>query len=208
MRNRRLFLGLLPLSILLGAFGLGAAACGSSSSGGSAGDCYDYTSFVGTTPTVSFKTQVLPIFQMSCALSTSCHGCDPTATPGCTTGGISPFLGTPTMDGSMSPAQIAAVISQVTGSATTQVSTVDPPAKVGNPDMKIVVPGSPQTSFMMYKLDGDPTATDPNMEVTCATLTCTADNSCGLAMPSGGPQLPSTDRDIIRRWIAQGAMNN
>jgi hypothetical protein len=208
MRNRRLLLGLLPLTILLGAFGLGSAACGSSSSG-SANDCYDYTTFTGSTPAVSFKTDVLPIFQASCALSTSCHGCDPTMTPGCTTGGISPFLGTPMADGTPTAMQIAAIISATVGKASTaQASTVDPSTMVGNPDMMIVAAGSPQTSFMMYKLDGDPNAADPTQEVTCATLTCTAGKTCGLAMPSGGPQLAQASRDTIRRWIAQGAMNN
>lgn len=208
MRNRRLLLGLLPLTIVLGAAGLGATACSSSSSG-SANDCYDYTTFVGTTPAVSFKTDVLPIFQTSCALATSCHGCDPTMTPGCTTGGISPFLGTPMSDGAPSAMQVAAIISATVGQpAAVQTSTVDPTTMVGNPGMMIVAAGSPQTSFMMYKLDGDPTATNPDDEVTCTTLACAAGNTCGQAMPSGGPQLPQASRDTIRRWIAQGAMNN
>ena len=208
MRNERLLLGLLPpVHLPRGARPRGAAC--SSSSGGSANDCYDYTSFDGTTPTVSFKTEVLPIFRNSCGISSVCHGCDPTMTPNCTTGGVSPFLGTPTMNGAMSPTQILAIITQTVGQpAAAQTSTVDPPAMVGDPDMKIVAKGDPQHSFMMYKLDGDPNAADATQEVTCATLTCVADKSCGLAMPSGGPQLASSDRDTIRRWIAQGATNN
>ena len=209
MRNKRLLPGLLLPSIVLGAFVLGAAACSSSAGGGAVNDCYDYTSFTGTTPAVSFKTQVVPIFQNSCALSTSCHGCDPTISSNCTTGGVNPFLGTPTMDGAMTATQIQAIITQTVGQpAALQTSTVNPLNMVGDPDTKIVAAGDPQHSFMMYKLDGNPAAADATQEVTCATLTCVDTKSCGLAMPSGGPQLPQADRDTIRRWIAQGAMNN
>jgi hypothetical protein len=79
---------------------------------------------------------------------------------------------------------------------------------VGNPDMKIIAAGDPAHSFMMYKLDGDPTAADMSAEVSCPTLTCAANKTCGGSMPSGGPQLMPMDRDIIRRWIAQGAKND
>ena len=212
MRKERLLLGLLPLSILLGAIGLVSAACSSSSgSGGTVNDCYDYTSFDGTTPAVSFQTQVLPIFRASCGLSSSCHGCDAMNEPGCTTGGFNPFLGVSSaaMPGPLSTAQMQAIIDQTVGkTASTQTSSVDPPAVVGDPDLKIIAASDPQHSFMMYKLDGDPNAADPNAQVSCVTLTCATSKGCGLAMPSGGPQLPQSERDTIRRWIAQGAKNN
>lgn len=206
MRNKRILL-LLPLSIAFGAFGALSAACGSSSGGGSnAGDCFDYSSFNGMSPTVSFSAQVEPIFRNSCGLSSSCHGCDPSSNPGCTSPGVPPFLGTPSMDGPMTTAQIMAMQTTTVGvTAMAQASSVDPPAQVGDPDLMIIKAGDPQHSFMMYKLDGDPNASDPNSEVSCSTLTCAGGKSCGLAMPSGGPQLSQDSRDTIRRWIAQGA---
>src|SRR5215213_3490050 len=69
-----------------GASGSGASgsagssgASGSAGSGGASGsapdpNCFDYSSFDATMPVVSFKDDVLPIFQRSCGISTSCHG--------------------------------------------------------------------------------------------------------------------------------------
>jgi hypothetical protein len=72
----------------------------------------------------------------------------------------------------------------------------------------IIAASAPQNSFMMYKLDGDPNLANMNNQVTCATLTCATAMTCGGSMPSCGPQLPQTQRDTIRRWIAQGAKND
>jgi hypothetical protein len=213
MRKPRLFLGILPLTFLLGAYGLGALGLGGCSSGGSSSnDCFDYSTFTASPTSVSFNGEVLPIFRTSCALSTSCHGCDPTMPggAGCTNGGISPFLGIGTSDGALTPAQVAAIFAQTVGQPAALQSSIIPggPAMVGNPDMKIIAAGDPQHSFMMYKLDGDPNASNLNAEVSCATLTCASTTSCGQSMPSGGPQLDAASLNTIRTWIAQGAMNN
>jgi len=213
MRHERILLPLLPLSLLLGAIGLVAAACGGSSSGGgggsAAGDCYDYTTFTGTTPVVTFSTDVLPIFRQSCGISSACHGCDAVNNPGCTTPGYQPFLGVSMADPTPTAAQIAAIFSTTVGKpALLQTSTIDPSSMVGNPDMSIVKAGDPANSFLTYKLDGAFPASPDNSEVTCSTLTCAAGMTCGGAMPSGGPNLASADRDTIRRWIAQGAKND
>jgi hypothetical protein len=211
MRPTRLTHALLPVSltVLAGAASLISSACGSSSSASSGGasDCYDYTGFVATTPTVTFSADVLPIFRNSCAISTACHGCDDTAMPGCTSSTYQPFLGTLQTDGVPSTAQVAAIIASLQAPASLQVSTIDS-SMVGNPTMQIVDPGKPASSFITYKLDGSFPTTPDDSEVTCSTLACAATNSCGGAMPSGGPALASTERDTIRRWIAQGALNN
>ncbi|HEY8039845.1 MAG TPA: hypothetical protein VIF15_08640, partial [Polyangiaceae bacterium] len=68
-------------------FCLGAVGCSSSSSGGAQPDsgdgndggveaCVPYVSTVDvTTPTVTFKKDVAPVFQMSCAIAgATCHG--------------------------------------------------------------------------------------------------------------------------------------
>ena len=54
----------------------GTASTGGSGGAGGAPDtaCFDYSGFDGMMPVVSFKSDVLPIFQQSCGVSASCHG--------------------------------------------------------------------------------------------------------------------------------------
>jgi hypothetical protein len=61
-----------------------------------------------------------------------------------------------------------------------------------------VASGKPDESFTMYKLDGN---------FDCAKLSC-VDNNCGSTMPQTSTLLDQDRRDIIRRWIAQGALDN
>lgn len=172
------------------------AAGGTAGTGGGTGgstaasDCFDYTSFDGTTPAVSFQTDVLPIFRGSCGLSMSCHG-NPSGT------GAQHFYGPKLSDPAPSAADLQAIFDQSVGQAS-----------VDEPSMKVIAAGDPAHSFLMYKLDGDPDAKDFNAQVSCAQLPCAATETCLESMPQGGPQLPADKRDVIRRWIAQGAMNN
>jgi hypothetical protein len=171
-------------------------ACGGSGSGGGNGggsavnDCFDYTSFDGTTPSVSFKTDVLPIFRNSCGLSDACHGSESGS-------GAQHFYGLANSKGDMTATQIQEIFDQAVGKDA-----------VDNPGMSIIAAGAPGNSFMMYKLDGDPNNSDLAAQVTCSKLSCASDKSCGEAMPQGGPALSADERNVIRRWIAQGAMNN
>jgi len=183
---------------------------GSSGTGGSSGgsDCFDYTGFDTTSPTVSFKSDVVPIFSQSCALSTACHSCDNQGTPGCTTGGYKPFLGIGSSDGTATSAQLAAILSATVGQpAALQVGTVDS-TPVGDPSLSIIEAGDPAKSFITYKLDATFLTEPTDGEVDCSTLACASTQTCGQAMPSGGPALAASERDTIRRWIAQGALNN
>ena len=193
--------------LLAGAFGLIAGACSSNSSTGTGGHagaatstgtgtgglspangCFDYTSFDGMTPTVTFKADVLPIFRQSCGLSASCHQAESPPLP------AEHFLGPSVSMPAPTAMQIQEILSGIVG-----VKSVD------EPDMDVVAPGDPAHSFMMYKLDGDPSNLDG---LTCSKLKCAANMTCLLSMPSGGPQLPADERDEIRRWIAQGAKND
>lgn len=80
--------------------------------------------------------------------------------------------------------------------------------------MPYVTRGDPSKSYLMHKLDGD----------LCVLKGCIPDNPlvlgtyamfvspppwCGGLEPyqAGGP-LDDTSRDLVRRWIAQGAKNN
>ncbi|MEZ4257846.1 MAG: hypothetical protein R3B36_02180 [Polyangiaceae bacterium] len=67
-----------------------------------------------------------------------------------------------------------------------------------NKSATYVVPGDPSKSFLMHKIDGDQCTLDSACEK----------GSCGDSMPLGNPLLPVSDRDVIRRWIAQGAKDD
>jgi hypothetical protein len=215
MRPVRLPVPFLPASILTASICLGLAtltACGGSggtgaggSGGGASDDCFDYTGFV-TTPAVSFSADVLPIFSNSCGISAVCHGC--TDSPTCTDSGIKPYLGPAVGSAAATPSQIATIFSEAVGQPSILQASLLDSSMVGNPGMMIIAPGDPAQSFMMYKLDGDPNATNPEAQVSCSTLKCAAGMTCGESMPSSGPQLPLASRNIIRRWIAQGAKND
>lgn len=61
--------------------------------------------------------------------------------------------------------------------------------------MPYVTPNDPDQSFLMHKLDGDTCVLDKQCE----------GGSCGDSMPDGNDLLPEATRDVVRRWIAQGA---
>jgi hypothetical protein len=190
---------LVSLILVLGSVGtlFFAGACssgggGATSDGGTsdgptsttdAGDagCQAYTSDADlTTPTVSFAGEILPVFQQSCGIAGStCHG-SPTV------------VGRPFLDYPDGGADAAAVLSGIVGQPSTE-----------NPQMDNVKAGDPANSFLMHKLDGD--------QCTLASA-CAKGNSpypdCGQSMPFSSPLLDPSQRDTIRRWIAQGANNN
>ena len=156
--------------------------------------CFDYTGFSAGAP-VSFKTDVLPILRRSCGISSSCHGSMNSGFPN------QPFLG-PSL--SSDPP----TVSDVAGIFTTLYAKSDE-----NPTMPRVAPGDPSNSFLMYKLDG---------QIECSKLACAKKTvcdkppcdggsvACGTGMPQSGVfiALPSSDRDLVRRWIKQGAVND
>jgi hypothetical protein len=71
--------------------------------------------------------------------------------------------------------------------------------------MNLVAAADPAQSFMMLKMDGCQDA---------AGLSCTPQpgavgtNACGDSMPQSSPILSRDERDLFRRWIAQGAQSN
>jgi hypothetical protein len=64
--------------------------------------------------------------------------------------------------------------------------------------MPYVTPSMYEESYLMHKLDADQCYYDEQ----CVGHLCLA------AMPNLGTTLPTGTRDIVRRWIFQGAMNN
>ncbi len=124
-----------------------------------------------TTPAISFRGDVTPIFRVSCGFTT-CHG-SPTSTR--------VFLGSDaTSDASVIRHGLVGVNSNAL------------------PTMPLVTAGDPKTSFLQHKIDGD----------ICALAAQCTDADCGSTMPEGKPLITVSDRDTIRRWIAQGAGDN
>ena len=161
------------------------SASSSASSGGACGlgadQCFDYSCFKGDAPAVSFKADVLPILRTSCGLSASCHGNE--AGPG-----AQHYLGPKNSDPAPSAEQIQKIFTQSVGQKTVVES-----------GMLNITPSDPAHSFFMYKLDG----------LACATLKCAPTSSCGALMPLGNTEpMDASKRDILRRWIAQGAKND
>lgn len=148
--------------------------CNGSCDGGSV--CKTYVVPPGTdltSPTVSLKNDVLPIFVQSCTFS-ACHGVMTGANNGV-------YLGEHT--GTTTTATV------VSGLAKTTLHLASTP---------YVTAGNPGQSFLMHKMDGDQCAFD---------MKCTS-GSCGTSMPQGDAVLPVATRDVVRRWIAQGAKDN
>jgi hypothetical protein len=63
--------------------------------------------------------------------------------------------------------------------------------------LQLVVAGDPTQSYLMHKMDGD----------SCALGGCDG-GLCSVSMPQGQGLLGTSSRDVIRRWIAQGALDN
>ena len=93
------------------------------------------------------------------------------------------FLGDQGLQGSDADAAYA----QIVGPMSHELST-----------MPYVTPNDPTRSFLMRKLDGDQCLFDAS---------CDPQLGCQANMPMGFAMSPD-QRDIIRRWILQGALNN
>ncbi|MCC6557428.1 MAG: hypothetical protein IT372_31140 [Polyangiaceae bacterium] len=104
-----------------------SAGCGddSGTGGGASGNCFDYGSFDGSSPAVTFSGDVGPILDQSCALSMSCHG-------GAGSAGR-PYIGS---DAAQLRAQNIAV----------------PSSRESR--MNLINPSDPAHSFLMHKIDG------------------------------------------------------
>ncbi len=154
--------------------------------------CVPYVGIGGAalqTPAVSFVQNVLPVFEHSCGLGSSCHGdpygsrvylgCDVNTESDCT---------------DSSPA--AKVQMNIVGKAPVEL-----------PTMPYVTAGDPTQSYLMHKMDGDAC----EFESMCVANNALVDGQwppCGLSMPQGDPLIDVADRDTVRKWIAQGALQN
>jgi hypothetical protein len=134
-----------------------------------------------TTPAVSFASDILPIFQGSggCAASTSCHG---------------------DMDATLSGLYLGGTTSVVVA-AIVNVKSQELPT------MNYVTPGDIANSYIIHKMDGSIC----QFHSSCSNA---PQIDCGMSGPGTGgmPELscplPDATIDTMRRWVAQGAMDN
>ncbi len=69
------------------------------------------------------------------------------------------------------------------------------------PGLQRVEPGDPTRSYLMLKMDGC-----QNSSGLACIGTTLPDKPCGDSMPQMLPPRPARERDLIRRWIADGAV--
>ena len=177
------------LALLLVAPLCAAAACSSSAStsaDAAVGGCQPYVSTANLDmPVVSFAADVVPILSGTCAVSDGCHGVPSVVAE------ARPFLGFASSDAGMAAAQT--IIDGLVGVKSREDLT-----------MNLVTAGDPSQSFLMHKIDDDQ----------CTLISqCMMDPSfrpnCGVFMPYQYPDILDVGtRDVIRRWIKQGARNN
>jgi hypothetical protein len=72
------------------------------------------------------------------------------------------------------------------------------------PTMAKVKAGAPHDSYLMRKLDGSNCV----LASQCVETANTQKGDCGVSMPRNSDPLSQTDRDKVRRWILQGALDN
>jgi hypothetical protein len=81
--------------------------------------------------------------------------------------------------------------------AQVRAGIVDQPAPE-LPSMAFVKPGDPRNSYLMRKMDGSQ----------CVLNAQCKDGDCLDSMPHNEDTLDEDTRNIVRRWIAQGAQDN
>ena len=184
---QKFFIPVLCLTPLLGC----SESSGDGNGGGNGESCpHDYSKFDGTTPTVSLRNDLLKAggtLRFSCSFDTTCHGSTsrPQANLYLGTGGNDP----------LTEEQIGLVYSNLVNKASAAAPTIP-----------LVVPGKPEESFLMMKLDGCLDDVEAQCTGTSSRLTR---HKCGSLMPEGNDKpLPAAERDQIRAWIKQGALDN
>jgi hypothetical protein len=197
-------------SLAVMALASGAMGCSSTSSGsgGNSGSSSGSSSSGATTDcttsaTVSFKTDIIPIIQNSCSLTSVCHG---------------------TMNYSMAENLYLGpnLSDQPSGDTMSDITTAYNDI-VGvtavESTMKFVVPGDLANSFLWHKILGD--MNSGTVAATCsaqaastnACVDCSSSEPCGGQMPYLSEPLDSSEGATSpycqwKNWITQGAMNN
>ena len=155
-------------------------ACGGDDEGTGGGAATSCTDFSGVSGSPSFQSDVMPIFSLSCALSSSCH-----QTP---SGKEDLVLGQAMSDGPPDQMLIDEVHALIVGAASTESS------------LPRVEAGNPSGSWLLVKMACD------QDELTEQDPSCTSPDCEPMPPPAGG--LDAARIDIVAAWIASGAPNN
>jgi hypothetical protein len=144
---------------------------------------------------VSFNTDVLPVFELSCGLSVSCHK----AMNNASVEGL--YLGQYKAAPTDPPTDPTTVFNQIVNVKSRE-----------NPQMNLVTPGDVENSFLWHKVLGDQNS-NSTVAAGCAMATstcmdCSIVAPCGSRMPDTTQTLEMTHLCTIKQWIVQGAMNN
>jgi hypothetical protein len=153
------------------------------SDAGPYGPCEPFTSDASFPASVSFGTDVAPIFQSNCTSGgLNCHG----------TRANRPYLGS----------------ADSGDDATTILESIVGVTAPEDPSMALVAPTDPVHSFLMHKLDGDQCTLEQGCANSGLSYLTSSATPCGNVMPNGATMLPVATRNTVRAWIAQGATNN
>ncbi len=160
------------------------------SEAGSGSDAGAYDGGACGSASVSFGTDIMPIFQSGCTLSSVCHGQMGNA------GEEDLYLGD--YAGGTSPSVVYQGLVGV--------------PSLEDPSMNLVTSGNLSSSYLWHKVYGDQNS-NPAVASGCASAAsqcagCVASAPCGGLQPYLGESLPVADLCAIQNWIGQGAQNN
>ncbi len=164
------------ISKLIGLFAAGTLLLSTAGCPDDSG-CVDYEDVSGT---VSFKDDVVPIFQASCNFSV-CHGSNIAQPKG------NLALG-PESGATLAQSDVDEVHANIVGVDAQKAS------------FKLVVASDPGASWLLAKMEYQ----DFTL---CEDLACDGTN-CGDSMPLNSELLPEATRNTIAAWIKAGAPNN
>lgn len=152
-----------------------------------------------STPEVSFQKDVFPVLRASCTAS-KCHGTPPGTDPTLTYPALDLYLGPP-LDDTATPTDVT-LYARI-------VADLKKTSRIAK-GRSIVSPGAPDKSFLIDKLYACQSHRGLSCEVTFTGVSHCPDSACGDPMPPRDQprQLSAEERDVIRRWIAQGARDN
>jgi hypothetical protein len=166
---------------------IGALGCSSNSSSMAPMGC--------SSATVSFSKDVIPVFQMSCTLSSVCHGQMGNS------GEENLYLGGNV--GAGTTTDVPAVFQGLVGVTAKE-----------DPSLKLVAAGDPTNSYLWHKVSDSQTTLNTGslvsgcMKAAAMCTNCSSMEPCGATMPYTGEPIPSASLCTIQNWIMQGAMNN